>query len=43
MEITDKNILDDYKSQVISILRLDRILLKFPKRKFCDILYIVRF
>lgn len=43
MQITDKYILYDSKSQNISVLRLERELLKFPKRKLCDILYIVSF
>lgn len=43
MQITDKYILYDSKSQNISDLILERELLKFPKRKLCDILYIVSF
>lgn len=43
MRITDKYILCDSKSQNIPVLRLERELLKFPKRKLCDILYIVSF
>lgn len=43
MQITDKYILYDSKSQNISVLRLERVLLKFPKKKLWDILYIVSF
>ena len=42
MQIRNKYISDNYKSQIISALRTER-LLKFPKKKYCDILYIVTF
>lgn len=42
MQIRNEYISDNYKSQIISALRTER-LLKFPKKMYCDILYIVTF
>lgn len=39
MQITDKCILDDYKSQIISALRRERMLLKCSNRSNMTFIY----
>lgn len=43
MQIIEKYILYDSKSQNVSVLRLERALLKFSKRKLYNTLYILSF